>query len=55
MDVRQFEAQRDALLDTIINQAQALRDGKVTSRSAAVALLVANVDTLRAWEESRNV
>lgn len=40
-------------LDTIILQAQALRDDRVTNRAAAVGLLSQNVDMLRKWELRR--
>jgi hypothetical protein len=40
----------DELLDTIINQAEAIKSGRHTApRSAVVALLRHNVDTLAAW------
>lgn len=38
-------------LDSIINQATALRAGTVTNRQAALSLLAENVDRLRSWEK----
>jgi|GraSoiStandDraft_51_1057287.scaffolds.fasta_scaffold84511_1 hypothetical protein len=53
MDKLKLRVQINDQLDTIIAQASALRANDVTNRSAAVALLASNVETLVAWEKTR--